>query len=258
MSAPWDAASLADSIRLATLADARLHGDSSFGNLRSTRAASRIDCRLRTHNARIRRAMPDYSGLGMGAQPTTVRRPDRRLVVLLLIGSATILLLGPFDVLHSAAAQWAAVGLAFGESTVAATWILRSGFLRHGQAYSAEATKAFLNSSASFPIGVKAAPGYGSLGGWNFWPSMRLWISSEGIRIAVNPHYPFASLAEGYGLVATYAIVWGDVTGIARHKRAIEIALKGNTIPVTISRPTTSASESLEELLRSAWQPADA
>jgi hypothetical protein len=200
--------------------------------------------------------MLDYSGLAMGSQPTTVRRPDSRLVILLLIGSATILLLGPFDVLHSAAAQWAAVGLAITESTVAATWILRSGLVRSGQAYSAEAAKAFLNTSASFPIGVKAAPGFGSFGGWNFWPSMRLWINSEGVRIALNPHYLFAATAASYGLVAEYAITWDDVADIVRRKRSIEIALKGNRVPITISRPTTTATRTLDELLRSAWHQA--
>jgi hypothetical protein len=189
----------------------------------------------------------------MSAPSTTARRPDGRLVMVLLIASGTVLLLGPFDLLHSGTAQWASLALALGVSAVAVSWTLRSGVLRHRQSFNAEAADAFLSCSASFPIGVKAAPGYSSFGGWNFWPSMRLWINGDGVRISVNPHYLFAATAQTYGLVATYAIAWDEIADIVRRKRSIEIGLKGNPVPVTISRPTAAATQVLEELLRTTW-----
>jgi hypothetical protein len=85
---------------------------------------------------------------------------------------------------------------------------------------------------------------------------MRLWISGEGVRISLNPHYPFAAMAESSGLVASYAIGWDEIADIVRRGRSIEVALKGNPVPVTISRPSTGATRALETLLRTTWQEA--
>jgi hypothetical protein len=73
---------------------------------------------------------------------------------------------------------------------------------------------------------------------------------------SLNPHYLFAAMAESYGLVASYEIGWNEVADIVGRRRSIEVALKGNPIPVTISRPTEGAARSLAQLLRTAWHEA--
>jgi hypothetical protein len=107
------------------------------------------------------------------------------------------------------------------------------------------------DASASHIVGMKALPGWSSFFGWHFWPSMRVRISDQTLNIETNPRYIGASILVEKGLLPQLAIPRGEVLGVTRRQRSIEIAVRDSTTSlIVVAKPTRRGASALEQSLQ--------